>query len=307
MKYAPIVIFVYRRSIKNLIKSLLLNTEAKNSDLIIYSDGWRSENDRHDVLNVRSYLNKIEGFKSVTTILSNGNKGLANSIILGVSEVISKFEKIIVLEDDLIVSRYFLRFMNDALELYKNNNIIWSVSGYCPNLPCLKNYCEDAFLSLRSSSWGWASWEDRWNKVDWDVKNFPQLKRCATIRKEFERQGNDVYKMLELQVLGKIDSWAIRFCFSQFENKAFSVTPAQSMVINDGFDSYGTHNNTNADKWVVRLSTKPINLINVRENHEIIACFKKYHDLKMYTRIGFFLKKWGGYKLVKKLAIINKI
>ena len=122
-EYAPVIIFCYRRKIDKLIRSLLKNKEVKKTDLFIFSDGFKSETDKKDVLNVRKYLKKIKGFKSVNIIERIKNKGLANSIIEGTSQIINKFDKTIILEDDLVVSPYFLHFMNNSLKFYQKKKI----------------------------------------------------------------------------------------------------------------------------------------------------------------------------------------
>ena len=159
---APIIIFTYRRTPDKLINSVLKNNLAQQSEVIIYSDGNKNKNDLEDVKEVRKYLHTIEGFKNTKIIESEKNKGLANSIIDGVSEIINKYDKVIVLEDDLIVSNDFLDYMNNALNFYEKDKKIWSISGYGPKLPCLENYYDDIYLSVRGSSWGWATWKDRW-------------------------------------------------------------------------------------------------------------------------------------------------
>jgi hypothetical protein len=301
-KNAPIIIFCYRREIKKLIKSLLKNKEASSSELFIFSDGFKSNHDKKDVLKLRKTLKKIKGFKSVNIFETTKNKGLANSVISGVNFVIKKFKNVIVLEDDLIVSPYFLNYMNSCLDYYIDDKKIWSISGYGPPLPCLKNYDKEVYLTTRSSSWGWSTWLDRWNKVDWLMKDFNSLKKNEQKIKQFEKGGNDIFKMLELQYIGKIDSWAIRFCYSQFIHSAYSVTPKNSMIQNNGFgDKFSTHNLTKNDDWDIELSNTKIKNIKCSLDSEIINCFKKYHDMGLVTKIGYLLRKKGGYKLVKKL------
>jgi hypothetical protein len=299
--YAPIIIFCYRRNIENLISSLLKNQGSINSELFIFSDGYKSQVDKNDVLNLRKSLTKIVSFKSVNIIKSEKNNGLANSIINGVKNVINKFGKAIILEDDLIVSPFFIDYMNDALNFYQYKKNIWSISGYTPPIPYLKDYKNEVYLSLRSSSWGWATWSDRFNKVDWSIKNFLELKKDKSKIKKFELGGNDLFKMLELQHLGKIDSWAIRWCYSQFLDSAYSITPKISMTQNLGFaDNLSTHNKSLGSKWKVDLAEAKITDFECIENQQVIDAFKEFHNLSFYTKIGYFLKKWGGYKILKK-------
>ena len=302
-KVSPIVIFVYRRlSVKKTIESIKTDIVHSTSDLYIFSDGYKNDLDELDVIKVREYLKTINGFKSVTIIESDRNKGLANSIMGGVVEMINKYHKVIVLEDDLIVSNDFLEYMNDALEFYKNDRKIWSISGYTPKLPCLADYDKDLYLSPRGASWGWATWKDRWDSVDWDAKDFKKLKHDKKMRKDFELGGNDMYKMLELQMLGKIDSWAIRWCFSQFLQDKYTVYPGKSKIVNNGFnDSKGTHIGGASYKWDVVASNMKVNFENLKVKENIIQCWKNYYDINWFTKIGYFLKKNGGYKLIKTI------
>jgi len=306
-RYAPVVIFCYRRKIDKLINSLLKNKEAKETELFIFSDGFKSEVDKKDVVNIRESLKNIRGFRLLHIKESDNNKGLANSIIEGISNVINEHGKIIVLEDDLIVSPHFLDFMNKSLNLYENKKDMWSVSGYSPPIPQLRYYKKEVYLSLRSSSWGWATWADRWKKVDWTISDFQLLKKNKQKIKFFERGGNDLYKMLELQYLGKIDSWAVRWCYSQFLNSSYSVTPKISMIQNYGFsDNYGVHNFGKSDRWHVKIADTYVNDFETSFDAKLIYYFKKYHDINLYTKIGYFLRKWGGYNFIKYfLKIFN--
>ena len=280
---APVIIFCYRRKIDKLINSLLKNKEAKETELFIFSDGFKSEIDKKDVINIRENLKKISGFKLVHIVESDKNKGLANSIIEGTTKVINKFGKTIVLEDDLIVSSHFLDYMNKSLSLYQNKKKIWSISGYSPAIPQFDNYKKEVYLSLRSSSWGWATWVDRWKKVDWSIDDFKVLKKNKEKIKSFEQGGNDLFKMLELQYLGKIDSWAIRWCYSQFKNSSYSVTPKISMIQNNGFsDGVGVHNYSKSDRWHVKIADTNINDFETSFDDKVVHYFKKYHDIKCF-------------------------
>jgi len=302
---APIIIFTYRRNIDELIASLQKNKLAIQSDLYIFSDGYKNEIDKKDVLEVRENLKEIDGFANISLIESPNNKGLANSVIEGVTYVFESYEKLIVLEDDLVVSSDFLDYMNEALNFYQESENIWSISGYTPNLECLKEYDKDVFLSVRASSWGWATWKERWESIDWDIKDYKKFKKDKNAIKEFNRGGNDMSKMLETQMLGKIDSWAIRWCYNQFKKQSYTIYPRKSKLINVGFDEKGTHNSTGADRWSTSLSNDKIIFENLEINDKLIKCFAQKYDLEFKTKVGYFLKQYGGYKFVKK--IMNRI
>ncbi|MES1221841.1 MAG: sugar transferase, partial [Bacteroidota bacterium] len=191
---------------------------------------------------VRSYLKQVTGFRSIHITEASKNKGLANSIIEGVTDIINHHGKIIVLEDDLLSSSNFLVYMNKALEYYSDNDKIFSVSGF--SMP-VKGLCEDdIYFTGRSSSWGWATWKQQWNKVDWEVKDYPQFNQDRFAKQAFNKMGSDMSQMLRKQIQGKINSWAIRWCYYQFKHQLFTVYPAISKIRNIGLeDARATHTN----------------------------------------------------------------
>ena len=307
MKLAPIILFVYRRIPTGIVDSLLSNKLSISSDIFIFSDGYKCDDDKDEVLEVREYLKNIVGFKSVIIKESLINKGLSCSIIDGVTDIIEKYEKVIVLEDDLIVSSDFIEFMNKALTFYENENHIWSISGYSAQLPILKSYEYDLYLSVRGSSWGWATWINQWKSVDWSVKDFIKIKSNKNMKNEFELGGNDLFRMLNLQMSGKIDSWAIRWCFSQFIQNKYTVYPSKSKVINNGFsDLRSVHNN--GQKWLkfqTTLSDGSVRFVkNIELNKNIIEEFYKLYSLNIYSKLGYFVKQYGGYTTLKKIIKI---
>jgi hypothetical protein len=240
---APICLFTYNRleETKKTVAALQQNFLATASDLVIFSDGWKSEQGKEKIKNVRKYLKTITGFKSVIIKESLINNGLARSIINGVTEIINEHGKVIVLEDDLITAPNFLDFMNQGLFFYKKNTKIHSISGFSFLLPSLNSLKKDFYLGYRASSWGWATWKNRWNDIDWEVKNYETFKKSFQLKNAFRRGGNDLPGMLHHQMTGKIDSWAIRWCFHQFQKNQFTVHPQKSKVASIGFGSEATH------------------------------------------------------------------
>jgi len=232
---APIVLFTYKRleTLKITIGALLANRLAAESDLIIYSDGPKQQEEEFIIQEIRKYLQTIIGFKSVCIYESKINKGLATSIINGVSEVMAHYHKAIVLEDDLITSTNFLEYMNQALNHYQDNPKIQSISGFSPIIKGL-DY-DEIYYTQRASSWGWACWEDRWDKIDWQSHSYKDFKTDSQAKWRFNKMGSDMSLMMKRQMQGNIDSWAIRFCFHQFQNNLFSVYPSISKIQNLGF------------------------------------------------------------------------
>jgi hypothetical protein len=240
---SPIVLFTYNRldETKKTVEALQKNILAKESELYLYSDSWKNELDSVKVIAVRNFLKEIDGFKSVRIIESSLNKGLANSIIDGVTEVIEKHGKVIVLEDDLITAPNFLNFMNQALNFYEPNKAIFSISGYTFNLSGLKNKNVDFYYGYRAHSWGWATWYDRWESVDWEIKDYKSFIHSKKLKREFARGGADLPQMLKNQMNGKIDSWAIRWCFHQYLKNQLTVFPVKSKIITIGIGKNATH------------------------------------------------------------------
>ncbi|MFK5938710.1 MAG: glycosyltransferase [Sulfurimonas sp.] len=240
---APIIIFVYNRlgTVENVIRSLKVNKESKYADLIIYSDAWKDITNKMNVQKVRNYIKNLKGFKSVKIIERHENYGLAKNIIEGVTDVINKYGKVIVLEDDLVTSKNFLCYMNQSLDFYENDKRIFAISGYTGSLPSLESFDNEVYLSYRPSSWGWATWKEEWVKVDWDVKDFNEFIRDKHAIKKFNRGGIDMTRMLKHCMEGKNHSWAIRWSYFMYKQGKYCVYPKKSKVQNIGFGEDATN------------------------------------------------------------------
>jgi hypothetical protein len=241
--FAPVIIFAFNRplSFHNVIESLKQNQLSTETDLFIYVDGPREKylEDIDKVKQVQEIALSIQGFKKTVCVFSEKNKGLGNSIIEGVTSVISEYGKAIVIEDDLIVSVNFLSFMNEALNLYEHESKVFSVCGYTNRVRTPRNYVYDAYFCTRSSSWGWATWYDRWITVDWELHDWEKYKK---MRKAFNRWGgSDCFRMLHSAKKSRISSWAVRFVFSEFLQNKLSLFPVVSKIKNEGFDGNGTN------------------------------------------------------------------
>lgn len=234
---APIVLFTYKRvdTLKQTVEALKDNYLASKSDLIVFSDGPKNEIDSIAVNEVRNYLETVSGFKSVRIVTSLNNKGLANSIIEGVTQVLKKHGKAIILEDDLVSSPNFLNYMNDALIFYQNDSRVFSITGFSVPIKTMDTF--DVYFTKRASSWGWATWQYQWENIDWEVKDYETFKFNFRKRYQFNKMGSDMSFMLDKQMSGKLNSWAIRWCYHQFKNDLFSVHPILSKIENIGFSN----------------------------------------------------------------------
>ncbi|MBR5255233.1 MAG: glycosyltransferase [Bacteroidales bacterium] len=263
---------------------------ASDTDLFIRIDGPRNEADAEKVAAVREVAKSARGFRSVDVCWSDKNQGLGPSIIQGVERILDFSETVIVLEDDLVVSKGFLRYMNDALRLYADDKRVFSVCGYTNRVDIPEGYTADAYFAPRSSSWGWATWRDRWQSVDWNPSPASLQKNALA----FNRWGgSDCAKMLRDWIEGRNRSWAIRFCYSQFLQGKTALFPVRSLVDpSAGFEGDGTncrrYNRFKFDfdpegKSVYRFPEK------VEEIPSILRSALRYHSLgrRLWSRLMY--------------------
>jgi Glycosyl transferase family 2 len=254
-EYSPIVLFCYKRlgSVKQTLDSLKKNKLAPESLLHIFSDGAKGPEDEGPVAEVREWLRAVDGFKEIRITESPVNKGLANSVIAGVSQVINEYGSVIVVEDDLVLAPHFLAYMNAALRKYEQVPAVHSISGFIFDIGPQPDFPYDVFFTRRLCSWGWGLWKDRWNAIDWEVKDFPAFSLSASEKRAFNHIGSDLVSMLDKQMMGKIDSWAIRCIFHQFRNHSYTAYPLKSMVLNKGFGEGATHTNMRVSRYRATL------------------------------------------------------
>ena len=255
MKLAPILLFAYNRPrhLRMIIAALQKNYLASASTLHIFCDGPKNEVDVLKCAEVQKVTKRITGFKNISVYTQENNIGLAESVIYGVTKILDHNSSVIVLEDDIVTHPYFLTYMNTALQFYKNSTHIFSISGYNHPTNLLRipdNYTKDIFLSRRPSSWGWATWKDRWEKIEWDTQKI--IRNLKSMNK-LDAAGEDLRAMLILQSKGKIDSWAVRFCASSVQHNGFCVYPTISLVDNIGMDGTGRHSDPTS-KYKNKLS-----------------------------------------------------
>lgn len=301
---APIVLFVYNRPehTKKTIEALKLNEFASDSDLFIFSDGPKVGSD-DKVKKVKEYIKVVTGFKSLTIVEREKNFGLAANIIAGVTEIINKYGVVIVLEDDIITSSNFLKYMNMSLEKYENDERIYSISGFNVKMAIPDYYKNDVFLSYRHSSWGWATWKNRWLEADWNIAEREDVFKNKEIRRFFDRGGDDLFYILKAQINGKINSWAIRWYCSHFRKNRFTVFPVESFVENIGFDGSGIHcgNVKNAPGRPVIYNSKIEVCLpeSIDFDEKINKEFLSHYKYKFKDKIRRFLKELLRYRINK--------
>lgn len=279
MCFTPILLFVYNRPshTRRCIESLLKNSLASESHLFIYADGAKDESQQEAVNEVRSYIRSIQGFKQVTLIERNENWGLARNIIDGVTTQVNRYGKVIVLEDDLIVAPYFLQFMNDALETYKDEPKVGHIQA-CdftqdPTLP-------ETFLIKWTGSWGWGTWDRAWKHFNPNGKELLKKLEKRKLTYTFDFNGKYGFtRMLRRQIEGKNNSWAIRWNASLFLEDILSLNVGRSLVQNEGFDGTGT-NCGGGGLYSSNLHLNKLNVIRINpieENQEARKAFMRYY------------------------------
>lgn len=277
MDLAPILLFTYNRPSHTsfTLEALLNNKLSKESELFIFSDGYKNNEDKKDVLEVRKLIHSINGFKKIHIIEHPQNYGLATNIINGVTEIIDKYSKVIVLEDDLVTSPWFITFMNEALEKFKDENKIGHIHAFSypiENLP-------EAFLIKWVGSWGWATWKRSWQHFNSDGEELLRKINERNLSREFDFKGKYPYtRMLRRQVNGENDSWAIRWNASLFLKDMLSVNAGRSMVQNIGCDGSGVHSGVD-EIHTVNLYKNQLNIdiSNISENKSVREVFAKYY------------------------------
>jgi hypothetical protein len=277
MDLAPVVLFVYNRlwHAQESVKTLRENVLAKESELIVFSDGARSAADEAAVASVREYLKTITGFRKISIMERTRNRGLAQSVIEGVGEIVNQYGRIIVLEDDLVTSPYFLKFMNEALEFYKDEERVISVHGYV--FP-VRNRLPETFFLKGADCWGWATWKRGWDLFEADGEKLLIEIKKKRLKRDFDFNGAYPYtKMLEDQTHGKNNSWAIRWYASAFLNDKLTLHPGRSLSRNIGTDESGTHCGT-TDLFDTQISRSPIQItdIPIEESGSAREEFERY-------------------------------
>ena len=288
MTPAPILLFVYNRPehVRQCIASLQANELAAQSPLFIYSDAAKTPESREDVEQTRQFIRTIQGFKEVTIIEREQNWGLARSIIDGVTTQVNRFGKVIVMEDDLIAAPYFLQFMNDSLETYKDEPRVGHIQG-CDftqdtSLP-------DTFLIKWTGSWGWGTWDRAWKLFNPDGKELLQQLEERNLTRRFDFNSTYGYtRMLRRQIEGKNNSWAIRWNASLFLADILSLNAGRSLIQNNGFDGSGTNCGGgglyNSTLWLDPLPVEKLSPIE--ENEKAREAFVRY-----YHRTNCFMAK----------------
>lgn len=241
MDFAPVALFVFNRPFHAWIalESLKRNPEAEKSDLWVFADGPRGSADEENVKQTRAVFQQVSGFRSVHFFFNEHNAGLSKQIISGVNQVLRDHDRIIVLEDDLLLSPHFLAYMNDGLKMYAFDSLVASIHGY---VYPVSHPLPETFFVKGADCWGWATWKRSWENLETDGRKLQRSLQKRGLIPAFTYEGRAPFKsVLSGQIKGRNDSWAILWHASIFKRGGLTLYPGRPLVRNIGFGSGGTH------------------------------------------------------------------
>ncbi len=300
---APIILFTYKRIdvLKKTIEALKNNVYADSSILYVFSDAPKGENDRTMVEEVRKYLHSIDGFKKIKIIERKKNYGLANNIISGVTKIVDRYGKVIVLEDDIVTSKFFLQYMNDALKIYENNEKVMEISGFA--YPIKKNnYPETAFLHF-ADCWGWGTWKRSWDLFERNPKKLISEFSIKDIYHFNLEDGFDQWGQVVQNYQGKLYTWAVFWAACIYKAKGLMLYPYKSLVTNVGFDGSGEHGETDREYNFI-LADTPVKCFPVEIKEDSVLRGKLTESLRK-TEHNILIKRiivWGRNIIYKGMS-----
>lgn len=276
---APIVLFTYNRlsHTRQTIEALRANVYAAESRLYIYSDGPKNESADKSVREVRDYLHSVTGFKEIHIVERARNWGLAENIIDGVTKIVNEYGKIIVVEDDIVTSKYFLKYMNDALEVYRENSKVMEISGYMYPIKKEKKTLSEAVFVKAGFCWGWGTWKDRWQYFDRNPRKFVESFSEKDIY-DFEVEGSTgAWQQVVDNYSGALYTWAVFWDVAMFLKDGLTLVPRKCMSMNIGMDNTGT-NCLKTDRYDVELCTEDEKFfpLEIKENTDVRECMKGF-------------------------------
>ncbi len=291
-----VIVFTYGRldHTRVTLEALSQNRSFKNFNVIIFSDGPKI-NHIKEVNSVREYLKEFKSkYTNVKVVEREKNIGLEKSIINGITEGFKSYKAVIAIEDDIRTSREFLKYMKDMLTIYEENKDVGCITGFnhpSNRMTISKGYRYDIYFAPRTCSWGWATWKDRWDGVDWEVSDIEEFIKNKGVQKEFNKGGNDLSRMLINQVQKGIDTWDIQWCYDNFKHNRLTVYPTQSYVENIGMDGTGIHcGKTSGFKNDFLNVNKVVNIPEgVEINKKTLKNFKRASSLtlRMFIELAY--------------------
>ncbi len=314
-KLAPVVVFAYNRAdlLKNTLCSLKNAVLSEKSDIYIYIDCPSNlAGDKEKVESVRKIAENFEIGRSKTIRVSSVHLGLAKSVIGGTTEIINRYGSVIVVEDDLHLSPSFLIYMNTMLQAYESDNRIMQISGFGVKISSSTKDYSEIYLNKRAQSWGWATWKNRWDTMDWEISDYELFMKNKIQKRNFKRLGSDLLQTLHSYKKENKDIWLIAYIYNMYSKNMFSVCPFRSLVRNDGFgvdaSNCKNYNRYRIDFNKEILKSDAPQSIVYDENHGKEAV--KYWNY-WWRAYGFFMTKLNHffrvYKIFSRKNFINNL
>jgi hypothetical protein len=296
---APVALFAFNRPEHTLatLDALHRNDLAAETEITIFCDGARTQEDNESVAAVRHIAHQARGFKRVVVVERDTNFGLARSVITGVGTVLKNNDTVIVVEDDLVTSPFFLAYMNDGLERYADIQRVISICGY--TYPTEKTLPETFFLP-GAHCWGWATWRRGWNLFKHDPQQCLDELRRRDLIYEFDVEGTAPYTLfMQRAAAGEADSWALRWMASAILNDKLSLYPGTSLVQNIGNEGSGT-NARKQDAFRTRIAERQpeIDIDEPKVDASALADYRLFL-LRGYWQGGLAYRIY--YKILKML------
>jgi hypothetical protein len=296
---APIAVFAFNRPdhLGVTLEALAANRLAGESHLTIFCDAPRGPKDAEGCQRVVEVARDAFGFASVTVVQREANHGCAASVIRGTNEMFAQHERLIVIEDDILTSPFTLAYLNQGLEQYQRVPAVFSISAWAPPQRMLRvpdRYRFNSYFIRRFHCWGWASWRDRWACNDWSVPGYAEYRQDAAMRAAHAEGGSDLPGMLDNQMAGRIDSWAIRAEYTRFRLGGLALYPRVPLVRNIGMDGTGRHcgnHDPYADdlRGAESIFERPFPNVSYIDRQLSTAFRKVYSGRRILDRIGRLL------------------
>ena len=303
MKLAPVALFLYNRPFHSqiTISHLKKNLLAKNTQLYIFLDGPRNNFDIIKISEIKNLIKNIKGFKKIKLVLRKKNYGLSKSFIEGISYVLRHHQKVIVLEDDNLTSKYFLKYMNDSLELYENDNKVCSISGYVYPINFHKEL--KTFFIRGADTWGCGIWKRSWKYFEPNGSKLLKVLQLKKLQYDFNlSESIGMINMLKDQINNKNDSWTVRWSAVNFINNHLTLYPTKSFVKNIGNEGSGTHG--------LHSNMYDVKLINHYSNFEKIAILENKSCRELFIKFFYSFSRykyiWRFIKILKRYKYFNK-
>ena len=292
MTNAPIIVTVYDRlqHFQQCIGALQRNGPSIDSELYVVSDAPGKPGHSLKIDQVRAYAQSITGFKKVHLVFREENYGAYRSFLAITQQVLNEHGRFIFLEDDVVASQNFLDYMNDGLKFYEADKRIFSITAYTYPVQFPKDFKADVFFLPSNCAWGFATWKDRWEKVDFGAKDrFAVAMGDGKLYKKIISTGIYMMQILRADSQGRVQATDVRVAFHQCIHDVYTVYPHISKIINIGLDGSGLHSGTDENnKYRVQSDTSTDKVVfdaDVRLDPAIIRRIRNYQNGNLLNRL----------------------